>query len=264
MLRRPQHRRIRQKRVAPSPLPPRKRRWLRWILKGIGGFFLFWLGFFLAAGFLLYRHYTADLPDITLLKEYQPSLVTKVYTDNDELLAEFYVEKRILVPLSRIPPILQQATIAVEDARFYEHSGLDFRGILRAALSNLQAGEIVQGGSTITQQLTKTLLLSPRRTLERKIREAILALRIEQTLSKEEILELYLNQIYYGHGAYGVEAAANTYFGKHVWELTLPEAAMLAGLPRAPARYSPYLAPKRALQRRRHVLRRMVENGFIS
>lgn len=241
-----------------------RRRWLRRLMWGIGGVFLCGITFLMTFGFLLYQHYTSGLPDIEMLKTYQPSLITKVYTDRGELLTEFFVEKRILVPLSQIPPALKAATIAVEDARFYEHTGIDIWGILRAAWMNLQAGEVVQGGSTITQQLTKTLLLSPQRTMERKIQEAILAQKIEHTLSKDEILELYLNQIYYGHGAYGVEAAANTYFGKHVTDLTLAEAATLAGLPRAPANYSPYLAPQKALQRRQHVLHRMVENNFIT
>jgi penicillin-binding protein 1A len=214
--------------------------------------------------YLLYRHFTEGLPDINLLKSYQPSLITTVYDDSGAAVAQFFVERRVLLPLAKIPAMLKQATLAVEDARFYAHPGIDYIGIARAAWSNVQAGEVVEGASTITQQVAKMLFLTHRKTFERKLREVILAYRMEQVLTKDEILEIYLNQTYYGHGAYGVEAAANLYFGKHVEELTLEEAALIAGLPKAPTAYSPYNAPERALRRRSHVLRRMVETGDLT
>ncbi|MCH7923190.1 MAG: PBP1A family penicillin-binding protein [Nitrospinae bacterium] len=212
----------------------------------------------------LYLYFSRDLPDVRTLRNYRPSLITRLYDGNDQVLTEFFIEKRYLVPLEQIPAILREATLAAEDSRFYSHHGLDFKGILRASLANLRAGEVVEGGSTITQQVAKTLFLTPERTLARKFREAILAWRIERTFTKEEILELYLNNVYYGHGAYGVEAAAKTYFAKPVTEVTLSESAMLAGLVRAPAPYSPYFHLARAQARRSHVLRRMLVGGFIS
>jgi penicillin-binding protein 1A len=246
---------------------PRRKRPRRWIGRLLTA--LLFVGVFCVAAagtgtYLLYRHFTAELPDINLLKSYQPSLITTVYDDSGAAVAQFFVERRILLPLEKIPAVLKQATLAVEDARFYTHPGIDYIGIARAAWSNMQAGEVVEGASTITQQVAKMLFLTHRKTLERKLREVILAYRMEQVLTKDEILEIYLNQTYYGHGAYGVEAAANVYFGKHVEALTLDEAALIAGLPKAPTAYSPYNVPERALRRRAHVLRRMVETGDIT
>ncbi|MEK6711599.1 MAG: PBP1A family penicillin-binding protein, partial [Nitrospinota bacterium] len=203
-------------------------------------------------------------PDVELLRTYRPSLVTRVYDQHGGLAREFFVERRFLLPLEEIPPTAIQATLATEDSRFEDHPGIDIIGIGRAALRNLSGGEIVQGGSTITQQLAKTLFLTPERNLSRKIREAVLAIRIEARFNKREILNLYLNQIYYGHGAYGIEAAARVYFGKGAKALTLPEAALLAGLPRAPSAYSPFRSLDRARRRRAHVLKRMYEEGYIS
>lgn len=211
----------------------------------------------------VYFYLVDDLPKITSLKDYQPSIITTVYSDDNRKIAEFYKERRIVVPLSKIPIQLQQAFIAAEDARFYKHQGIDFFSIVRAFIKNLEAGTIVQGGSTITQQVTKSFLLTPERSYKRKIKEAILAYRIDKTFSKEEILYLYLNQIYLGHGAYGVEAAAENYFGKSVSELNLAECAILAGLPQAPSRYSPFRFPERAKQRQIYVLNRMLAEGFI-
>lgn len=215
-----------------------------------------------AAG--IFYHYSKGLPDIRELKNYRPSLTTKVYSDANELIDEFYIERRILVPLSKIPKILIKASIAVEDSRFYDHHGIDFLGILRAFIKNVKAGRIVEGGSTITQQVAKTMFLTPKKTISRKIKEVILALRIERLFSKNEILGIYFNQIYYGHGAYGVEAAARTYFEKHVEQITLAEAAFIAGLPRAPVYYSPYKHMERAWKRRAFALNRMVREGFVS
>lgn len=231
--------------------------------------FTVWLSFFLivalfgSSGYGFYR-VTRNLPQIASLKDYQPSIVTSVYGDDGSLIAEYYHERRIVVPLERIPQRLVEAFVAAEDSRFFEHEGIDFLGILRALWKNIKAGGIVQGGSTITQQVTKSLLLSPERSFTRKLKEAILAYRIEKHLSKEEILFLYLNQIYLGHGAYGVQAAAQNYFAKEVEELNLAECAMLAGLPQAPSRYSPYTHPSRAKERQVYVLNRMVADGYIT
>lgn len=211
----------------------------------------------------IYLYFSRDLPDLKAVKEYSPETVTRVYGRGGELIDEFYVERRVLVPLSKIPPHVIKAFLAAEDARFFEHKGIDLRSIVRALITDIRAGKIVQGGSTITQQLVKSLFLTPERTLTRKIKEAILAFRIERNFTKEEILYLYLNQIYLGHGAYGVQAASETYFGKDVSELTLAEAALLAGLPKAPNRYSPYNNPEGARKRMEYVIDRMVEEGFI-
>mgnify|MGYP002277566022 CR=1 FL=1 len=212
----------------------------------------------------IYLYLSDDLPKITSLTDYHPSIITTVYSDDNRKIAEFYKERRIVVPLSDIPLQLQQAFIAAEDARFYKHRGIDFFSIIRAFIKNLEAGTIVQGGSTITQQVTKSFLLTPERSYERKIKEAILAYRIDKAFSKQEILYLYLNQIYLGHGAYGVQAAAENYFGKTVSELNLAECAILAGLPQAPSRYSPFRYPERAKQRQIYVLNRMLADGFIN
>ncbi|MCJ8499142.1 penicillin-binding protein 1A [Desulfatitalea alkaliphila] len=204
-----------------------------------------------------------DLPKISSLQDYDPPIITTVHADDGNVIAEFFRERRIVLPLAQIPLTLQQAFIAAEDARFYKHKGIDLISIIRAMYKNLEAGTIVQGGSTITQQVTKSFLLTPERSYERKIKEAILAYQIDRSFSKDEILFLYLNQIYLGHGAYGVEAAAQNYFGKSVDTLNLAECAMLAGLPQAPSRYSPFRHPDRAKQRQIYVLNRMVEEGYI-
>lgn len=208
--------------------------------------------------------YLRDLPTLDALEEYQPSLVTTLYSDHDEPFATLYEQKRFWTPLDKIPRHLINALIAVEDAQFYQHRGINFRGIARAVLVNLRALRPAEGGSSITQQLAKLLLLTPEKHLSRKIKEAILALEIEKHYSKNQILELYLNQVYFGHGAYGVESAAHTYFKKTVEQLNLAEAATLAGLPRAPNYYSPITDKERAIGRRNHVLARMVEEGFIT
>jgi len=209
-------------------------------------------------------YYSRDLPSIESLREYQPSLVTKIYGDDQQLIGQFYIQRRVLVPLSQMPQDLLHAIIAVEDSRFYEHRGVDPLGILRALLTNIENLRLSQGASTITQQLARSLFLSSEKSFRRKFKEAILAWKMEKILSKDEILELYLNQIYFGHGAYGVQAAARTYFGKNVDQLGLAEVAYIAGVPRAPTEYSPYLNPERAKQRQGVVLRRMVDEGFIT
>lgn len=220
----------------------------------------------MAAGVSYYyaKIFGEDLPDLSTLRSYNPSLATRVYDDSGELIAEFYVEKRILTSIANIPKALIMTTVAVEDSSFYEHHGINFEGILRAFYENLKARKVVQGGSSITQQLAKALLLTPERTLTRKVREALLSLEIERNYSKDEILEIYLNQIYYGHGAYGVAAAAETYFGKALADLTIAEMALIAGLPKAPNSYSPYNNPDKAKVRRAHVLGRLVATGYIT
>ncbi len=217
-----------------------------------------------AAGMGIYFYLSGDLPKIASLTDYHPPIITTVYSDDNRKIAEFYRERRVVLPLTSIPLKLQQAFIAAEDSRFYKHQGIDFFSIIRAFIKNLEAGTIVQGGSTITQQVTKSFFLTPERSYERKIKEAILAYRIDKTFSKEEVLYLYLNQIYLGHGAYGVEAAAENYFGKSAGDMNLAECAILAGLPQAPSRYSPFRFPEKAKQRQIYVLNRMLAEGFIT
>jgi penicillin-binding protein 1A len=220
-----------------------------------------------AAGLLAggaYFYFTKDLPGTSCLEDYRPPIVTAVYSDDNRKIAEFYKERRIVVPLSQMPQMLIDAFVAAEDARFYKHEGVDFFSMVRALIKNIEAGTIIQGGSTITQQVAKSFFLSPERSYARKAREAILAYRIDKALTKNQILFLYLNQIYLGHGAYGVGAAAENYFGKEVSDLNLAESALLAGLPQAPSRYSPLLAPQQAKQRQAYVLKRMVEEGYIT
>jgi len=218
----------------------------------------------LLGGIGTYFYLSEDLPRISTLKDYRPPIITTVYSDDDRKIAEFYKERRIVIPLSKMPKMLIEAFVAAEDARFYQHKGIDFFSITRAFFKNIEAGTIVQGGSTITQQVTKSFLLTPERSYIRKLKEAILAYRIDKSFSKDEVLFLYLNQIYLGHGAYGVEAASENYFGKSVQGLNLAECTMLAGLPQAPSRYSPFRHPERAKQRQIYVLNRMLAEGFIT
>ncbi len=239
------------------------RRWLRWLVVSLA--LVLALGG-LAVGvsaFWVLTILPRSLPSVTALESFDPSEGTKVYDDNDELITEFHAERRIFVPLQQIPRALRDAVIATEDARFYSHHGVDPTGIARAIYQNFRRGRIVEGGSTITQQLAKVLFLTPDKSLERKLKEAVLAFLLERHYSKDRILELYLNQIYFGQGAFGVEAAARTFFGKSVGELTLAESALLAGLPKAPATYSPFDHPDAAKRRRNTVLARMVETGVL-
>jgi penicillin-binding protein 1A len=214
-------------------------------------------------GYLFY-FFLGELPSVDTLKDYRPSIATRVYADNNELIDEFFLEDRKIIKITDLPKYVIQAFVAAEDSRFFEHQGLDFQGISRAFFKNLQAGRIVQGGSTITQQVAKALYLSPEKRYVRKVKEAILAYKIDHYLTKEEILNLYLNHLYLGHGTYGVEAAAQGYFGKSARYLTLPEAAILAGLPKAPSAYSPFTHFDKARQRQIYVLERMEEDGYIT
>jgi len=218
----------------------------------------------LGGGGLLYYTLLRDMPAIATLKDYRPSITTRVYADDNELIDEFYLEDRKVIRISELPKVVIQAFVAAEDTRFYQHKGVDILSIMRAFFKNIVAGHIVQGGSTITQQVAKSLYLSPERNYMRKIKEAILAYKIDKYLSKDEILNLYLNHIYLGHGTYGIEAASQGYFGKSARDLILPEAALLAGLPKSPSNYSPYAHLDMARQRQLYVLTRMLEDGYIT
>lgn len=222
-------------------------------------------------GAYLYDSVADEVPDLGSFSDYRPKLATRVYAIDGQLIGELYREKRIFVPFERIPRRVVQAFLASEDDRFFDHGGVDFLGLLRAASANVRAGRVVQGGSTVTQQVAKALLIQNEgyeqgsaKKLSRKLKEVILAMRLEANLEKHEILALYLNHIFLGNQSYGVEAAAQNYFRKSVADLTLPEAALIAGLPQAPSRYSPFKHPKRAKERREYVLRRMLKEGFIS
>jgi penicillin-binding protein 1A len=218
-----------------------------------------------AIGFVgLYAYASRELPSITKIKDYNPSLVTTVYANDGQVLGYLYREKRFLVQLDEVPEHLRQAFLASEDSAFYEHEGLDLTAIARAFVMNLKSGEIVQGGSTITQQIIKQLLLSTEKKYERKLKEAILSYQLENFLTKDEIFTIYLNQVFFGAGAYGVEAAARTYFGKHVGDITLAEAAVLAGLPKAPSNFNPFHYPEMAKGRQRYVLRQMLQKNWIT
>ena len=213
---------------------------------------------------LLFFILSFNLPTVESLKDYKPSLGTTIYADDGRVLGHVRIEKGVYVPIQKIPKAMKNAILATEDPRFYQHSGIDYRGIMRAALKNIMRFRVSQGGSTITQQLTKVVFLSPERSFIRKIREIILARRLEKEITKDEILELYLNKIYFGHGAYGVQMAAKTYFGKDISAVNQAEAALLAGLPKSPMVYSPYSDIDLTKLRQSQVLRRMVEEGYLT
>lgn len=216
------------------------------------------------SGVLLFIYYSTHLPNFRPLKDQPLNPYSIVYSEEDEVVGKFLLENRIPVPYEQIPRSLVLAFVAAEDSDFFQHKGVDYRGIARAVFKNLLAGRIVQGGSTITQQVTKTFFLTPKRSLLRKLKEVAYSFGLERTLTKEEILSLYLNHIYLGNGAYGVAAAAESYFNKRIEQLGLPEIAMMAGLAKAPSRYSPVNNFKRAKERQAYVLSRMAEVGFIT
>lgn len=218
----------------------------------------------IAGGVVLYFVFSRELPQIKALQKYSPNTITRILSRDGEPVAEYYIERRIVVPMSSIPEHVVNAFLAAEDATFFQHKGINLKRILGAFIKNIEAGRVVQGGSTITQQVVKTLLLTPEKSLSRKIKEAILAFRLERNLSKEDILHLYLNHIYLGNGAYGIQAAAENYFDKNIKDLTISEVAILAGLPKAPNRYSPYTHSERALERQSYVIEQMLKNGFIN
>jgi penicillin-binding protein 1A len=215
----------------------------------------------------LYQSVAGDLPDYRWLADYQPPQMSRIYAADSKLMAELANERRVFVPLEAIPRRVQQAFVSSEDQRFWEHHGVDPIGILRAVVTNVESygsGRRMAGASTITQQVAKNMLVGNDRTMTRKLREAILATRLEQALSKERILELYLNEIFLGAQAYGVAAAAQAYFNKSLDELSIAEAAFLGGLPKAPNNYNPLRYPEAAKSRRDSVVDRMAEDGIIT
>ncbi len=205
-----------------------------------------------------------DIPDINSIQDYKPQVATVILDRKGAPVDAIAKQFRIVTPIQKLPPLLPQAFVAAEDARFWDHPGLDIWSIMRAAINNLRSGRKSQGGSTITQQVTRALLLTREKSYVRKITETLLAYRLNKQLTKGEILHIYLSEIYLGNGAYGVEAAARTYFGKKATQLSLAEISILAGLPQAPSRYSPYTNPEAAKARQRYVLNRMAEDGYIS
>src|SRR6187401_2570610 len=228
------------------------------------GTVVFLVGVAGAAG--LFWHFSKDLPDYSQLQDYEPPVMTRVHAGDGSLLAEYATQRRLYLPIQAIPKLVLNAFSAGEDKSFYDHGGLDFQGIARAAMllvQNYGSGRRPQGASTITQQVAKNFLLTNEASFERKIKEALLALKIERTYSKDKILELYLNEIYLGLGAYGVAAASLLYFDKSVHELTPAEAAYLAALPKAPNNYHPFRQRERAIERRNYVLDRMIEDRYL-
>jgi penicillin-binding protein 1A len=208
--------------------------------------------------------YNSDLPQINSLEDYHPSLVTDVRADDGQVIGSFALERRIVVSYDQIPELVKDAIISVEDQNFRTHWGIDIYGIARAALKDMMAGRVVEGGSTLTQQLSKNLFLTPERHFRRKVQEAMLAIQIERYYTKDQILTMYVNQLFMGHGQYGFAAAADFYFGKQMKDLTVAEAAMLAALPRSPINYSPILHPDRARMRRDYAVDRMVAERKIT
>lgn len=206
----------------------------------------------------------SDLPRVNAIEEYVPAESSKVYSSDGKILAEFYYERRTFVPHYKIPDHVKKAFVAIEDVRFYSHPGVDFIGVLRALVQDIRAGGMVQGGSTITQQLAKMLFLKPEKSIMRKIKEAVLSLQIERRYTKDEILGIYLNQAYFGTRAFGIEAASQAYFGKPVTELSVGEGALLATLPKAPSQYSPFRNPEKSRERRTSVLNIMLRHKFIT
>ncbi|HYS47903.1 MAG TPA: transglycosylase domain-containing protein, partial [Xanthobacteraceae bacterium] len=229
------------------------------------GTIFFLVGIALTAG--LFWHFSKGLPDYSQLQDYEPPVMTRVHAADGSLLAEYARERRLYLPIQAVPKLVINAFIAAEDKNFFDHGGLDISGIIRAGwiyVQNFGSNRRPQGASTITQQVAKNFLLTNEVSVERKVREALLALRMERTYSKEKILELYLNEIYLGLGAYGVAASSLLYFDKSVHELTIAEAAYLAALPKAPNNYHPFRQRERAIERRNYVIDRMVEDHYIS
>ena len=240
--------------------------WPRWLLKA-----LFWIAGLATAGALALALTIAvalamaypNLPDVSDLADYRPKLPMRVYSAEGALLGEFGEERRNLTPIDEIPQVMKDAVLAIEDSRFFEHGGVDYKGLLRAALANLGKAKS-QGASTITMQVARNVYLSSEKTFTRKIYEILLTFKLEHLLTKNQILEIYMNQIYLGNRAYGFAAAAETYFGKPLKSISVAEAAMLAGLPKAPSAYNPISNPKRARVRQLYIIERMEENGFIT
>lgn len=251
----------------PAPrVPSTTVRALQWITKAVAGFAGLLLAglaaLLMGVGLALAVAYP-NLPDVADLADYRPKLPLRVLTDDGQLIGEFGEERRNLLTIKEIPDVMKNAVLAIEDSRFFEHSGVDYRGMLRAALANLGQAKS-QGASTITMQVARNVYLSAEKSYTRKIYEVLLTFKLEHLLSKEQILEIYMNQIFLGQRAYGFSTAAQTYFGKQLKDVTIAEAAMLAGLPKAPSAYNPVINPKRARARQLYIIDRMEENGFIT
>ena len=256
--------------ILPPPAAPIKKRKRRsWLLGFLGFGFASAVVIFLAAaavaGFFFWK-VSRDLPDYESLAKYEPPVMTRIHAHDGSLMAEYARERRIFVPINVVPKLVIAAFLSAEDKRFYEHGGLDFAGIGRALINNFQnwGKKRPEGASTITQQVAKNFLLSSEQKLDRKLKEAILAIRIERAYSKDKILELYLNEIYLGIGSYGVAAAALNYFSKELSELSIEEAAYLAALPKAPNNYHPFRKTREATVRRNWIIDQMAEVGYIS
>src|SRR5690349_16741147 len=237
-------------------------RFLGWIFAA--GTVVFLVGVAGTAGMIW--HFSKDLPDYSQLQDYEPPVMTRVHAADGSLVAEYAKERRLYIPIQAVPKLVINAFLSAEDKNFYEHGGLDFGGIMRASFNYVQnfgSNRHPQGASTITQQVAKNFLLSNEVSFQRKIKEALLSLKIERTYSKDKILELYLNEIYLGFGAYGIAAASLVYFDKSVNELSISEAAYLAALPKAPNNYHPFRQRERALERRNWVIDQMAQDGFI-
>lgn len=248
----------------PTPPPARRRKRLHTVFRYTLLLLFLLMTLVTGAGIQVLHHYLQELPAPEALERYRPMLISRLYSSDHQLIGEYVRERRKLVSIQDIPRVLSLAIVAREDKHYYSHFGVDPWGVTRAVLANLKAGRTKEGGSTLTQQLVKNLTNEREKAMERKIKEALLALKTERTYSKDEILEMYLNQVYFGHGCYGVGSAAEYYFGKEVKDLNLNECAMLAGLIQRPSRYSPFVNPERARIRRLSVLRRMFEDGYIT
>src|SRR6185369_9953367 len=205
-----------------------------------------------------------NLPSLQVLTDYRPKIPLRVFSAEGELIGEFGEEKRAIVKIQEVPQVMKAAILAAEDDRFYQHGGVDYMGVVRAATANLRSQGRREGASTITMQVARTFFLTREKTFARKLSEVLLAFKIEANLTKDQILELYINQIFLGQRAYGFASAANVYFGKNLQELTPGEAALLAGLPQAPSRQNPFVNPKRAKERQQYVLRRMRDVGWLA
>ena len=252
--------------AGPSINPPLHKRNAHWLVR-----LALWAGAIALGGLLSILMIVAlamavafpNLPDISEMSTYRPKLPLRVFSVEGDLIGEFGEERRHFTPIKEIPKVMTDAVLAIEDSRFYEHGGVDYKGVLRAALANIGRFKS-QGASTITMQVARNVYLSSEKTYTRKIYELLLTFKLEHLLSKDQILEIYMNQIFLGNRAYGFAAASEAYFDKPLQDITIAEAAMLAGLPKAPSAYNPISNPKRARSRQLHIIERMQENGFIT
>src|SRR3989338_4182695 len=249
-----------------SPSAPSRPTWLRWLVRAtlwmVGLATAAAVGLALTIAVALAVAYP-NLPDISDLLDYRPKLPLRVYSADSVLIGEFGEERRNLTPIGEIPKVMKDAVLAIEDARFFSHGGVDYIGVIRAGLANVGRAKS-QGASTITMQVARNVYLSSEKTFTRKIYEILLTFKLEHLLTKDQILEIYMNQIFLGNRAYGFAAAADAYFGKPLKDISVAEAAMLAGLPKAPSAYNPINNPKRARSRQLYIIERMLDNGFIT